>query len=171
MEVSGQHHAPAALYPGERTPGTHWTGGWVGPRADLDAKARRKILCLCRGLNPGRPVRSQTLYWLSYPGYYILCINIKMDLRRMGCDDVHWILLTLGRFQWWTAVNMIMDLRVPNMTRNFLGRWATVSLWKRLHSWNKFFVLLFGLFRNAGITFRTLLHAWTQQTITSVTAS
>jgi hypothetical protein len=50
------------------TPGTHWTGGWVGPRAGLDAEARRKILCLCRGSNPGRPVGSQTLYWLSYPG-------------------------------------------------------------------------------------------------------
>jgi hypothetical protein len=49
------------------TPGTHCTGGWVGPRAGLDAEARGKILCLCRGTNPGRPVRSQTLYWLSYP--------------------------------------------------------------------------------------------------------
>jgi hypothetical protein len=54
--------------PGERTPSTHWAGGWVGPRAGLDAGARRKILCLCRGSNPGRPVHSQTLYWLSYPG-------------------------------------------------------------------------------------------------------
>jgi len=27
-----QRHAPAALYPQER-PGTHCTGGWVGPRA------------------------------------------------------------------------------------------------------------------------------------------
>jgi hypothetical protein len=36
MEVSGQPHAPATLYPGERTPGTHWIGGWVGPRAGLD---------------------------------------------------------------------------------------------------------------------------------------
>jgi hypothetical protein len=23
------------FYPGERAPGTHWIGGWVGPRADL----------------------------------------------------------------------------------------------------------------------------------------
>jgi hypothetical protein len=54
--------------PGERSPGTHWTGGWVGPRAGLDAEARRKIVCLCRGSNPGCPVRSQLLCWLSYPG-------------------------------------------------------------------------------------------------------
>jgi len=33
--VSGKQHAPAVLYPRERT-GTHFTGGWVGPRAGLD---------------------------------------------------------------------------------------------------------------------------------------
>ena len=35
--VSGQQHAPAALYPRER-PGTHFTGGWVDPRAGLDGR-------------------------------------------------------------------------------------------------------------------------------------
>ena len=35
--VSGQQHALAALYPRER-PGTHFTGGWVGPRAGLDGR-------------------------------------------------------------------------------------------------------------------------------------
>ena len=30
--VIGQQHALAALYPRERL-GTHFTGGWVGPRA------------------------------------------------------------------------------------------------------------------------------------------
>jgi hypothetical protein len=48
------------------TPGTHWTGGWVGPRASLDAESRRRILCPCRGSKSGRPVRSQSLYWLSW---------------------------------------------------------------------------------------------------------
>jgi len=32
--VSGQQHALAALYPRER-PGTHFTEGWLGPRAGL----------------------------------------------------------------------------------------------------------------------------------------
>jgi hypothetical protein len=27
----------------ERAPGTHWIGGWVGPRAVLDAVVKRKI--------------------------------------------------------------------------------------------------------------------------------
>ena len=35
--VSGQQHAPAALYLRER-PGTHFTGGWVGPRLGLDGQ-------------------------------------------------------------------------------------------------------------------------------------
>jgi hypothetical protein len=63
--VSGQRHAPATLYPGERTPGTHCTGGWVGPRAGLDTVATGKILLPLPGLeprSPGRPARSQTLY-------------------------------------------------------------------------------------------------------------
>jgi hypothetical protein len=34
--VSGQLHAPAALLPRKEPPGTHWMGGWVGPRASLD---------------------------------------------------------------------------------------------------------------------------------------
>jgi hypothetical protein len=32
MGMSGQRHASAALPPGKRT-GTHFTGGWVSPRA------------------------------------------------------------------------------------------------------------------------------------------
>jgi hypothetical protein len=35
MGVSGQRHAPAALYPGERTPGTHWIGGLHAPNRSL----------------------------------------------------------------------------------------------------------------------------------------
>jgi hypothetical protein len=49
--------------PGERTPGIHWIGGWVGPRAGLDAEAWKKIIWACRGPNPDRPARSQTLYF------------------------------------------------------------------------------------------------------------
>jgi hypothetical protein len=35
LEVSGQLHAPEAL-PQGKSSGTHWIGGWVGPRAGLE---------------------------------------------------------------------------------------------------------------------------------------
>jgi hypothetical protein len=40
--VRGQRHAPAALYPRER-PGSHCTGGWVGPRAGLDKCGKSRL--------------------------------------------------------------------------------------------------------------------------------
>jgi hypothetical protein len=36
-------------------PGTHWIGGWIVPRAGLDAVEWRKIARHCRESNPGRP--------------------------------------------------------------------------------------------------------------------
>jgi hypothetical protein len=64
MGVSGQRHAWAARYPRERTPGTHCSGGGMGPRDGLDTEARRKILSPVPGIesrSPGRPSRSQTI--------------------------------------------------------------------------------------------------------------
>ena len=56
---------PPALYPRERH-GTHFTGGWVGPRAGLDG---RKISSPT-GFDPepSSPV-AQSLYRLSYPAH------------------------------------------------------------------------------------------------------
>jgi hypothetical protein len=51
QEVSGQCHAPAALYPRERTPDTHLTEGWVGPRAGLDTEVKGKILLSLPGID------------------------------------------------------------------------------------------------------------------------
>jgi hypothetical protein len=51
MDVSSQLHAPAAL-PSGKNPGTHWIGGWVGPRAGLDAVVKRKIPSPSRDSNP-----------------------------------------------------------------------------------------------------------------------
>jgi len=49
---------PRPLYPLRKSPGTHWTGGWEGPRVGLDAVAKRENPCprripahrRCRGL-------------------------------------------------------------------------------------------------------------------------
>jgi hypothetical protein len=50
--VSGQLHAPAALPPKKRALGTHWIGGWVGPRVILEAVVKRKIPSPRREPNP-----------------------------------------------------------------------------------------------------------------------
>jgi hypothetical protein len=49
----------------EIAPGTHWAGGWVGPRIGLDVTKKIKMLHLL-GIEPqlSRP----QLYRLSYPG-------------------------------------------------------------------------------------------------------
>jgi hypothetical protein len=70
--------------PGERTPGTHSTGDWVGPKAGLDTEARGKIFSPLLGIeprSPGRPAHSQTLYRLSYPAHLPPC-PLYTALRR-----------------------------------------------------------------------------------------
>jgi hypothetical protein len=70
MELSGELHGLAALFPGERAPGTHSIGGLVGPRASLD-DVEDKIFFTPPGLElrpVGRLARSQSLYRLCYPG-------------------------------------------------------------------------------------------------------
>jgi hypothetical protein len=57
MEVSGQLHAPVALPPAKRVPGTHWKGGWVSHYTQTDtwpSKTQHNITqyrekCLKRG--------------------------------------------------------------------------------------------------------------------------
>jgi hypothetical protein len=62
--VSGQRHALAALYPRERTPGTHWIGGWVGLRAGVFTEAIEKSLA---------SVRDRTLVVQSVVRHYTDC--------------------------------------------------------------------------------------------------
>jgi hypothetical protein len=61
---------PGRFIPGERTPGTHWIGGWVDLRVGLDYVKKKKFLTLSGlELRPlGHPARSQSLYRLCYPG-------------------------------------------------------------------------------------------------------
>jgi hypothetical protein len=66
MEVSCQLHVPAAALP-EKEPGIRWIGGWVGPRAGLDAVAKRKIPVPGGNRTPVVQPTAWTLYWPSYP--------------------------------------------------------------------------------------------------------
>jgi hypothetical protein len=62
---------PGLYTTGRRAPVIHCVGGWVGPRADLDAVAKRKISCLLREFNPSLPACSLAtiLSYLGSPGY------------------------------------------------------------------------------------------------------
>jgi hypothetical protein len=51
---------------GEGASGADWVGGWVGPRACLDAEARRKILCPCRDGTRVVHFVVNTPCWLNY---------------------------------------------------------------------------------------------------------
>jgi hypothetical protein len=53
---------PQPLYPRERVPGTHCIGGWVGPKASLDAVVKGKIPSHYWDLNPCYSVHSPVLY-------------------------------------------------------------------------------------------------------------
>jgi hypothetical protein len=82
--VNDQHHDLAAFYLQEWMSGTCWIGGWVCFRAGLDTEARGKILFPYWGSNPGCPVCSQTLCWLSYSGPYtwtLAFLNFKFKCR------------------------------------------------------------------------------------------
>jgi hypothetical protein len=72
-----------AFTPGERTPSTHYTGGWMGHRAGLDTEARGKILCPRRGSNPDRPVVRPVIRhctdWAN-PAHKIYCMGTKIRL-------------------------------------------------------------------------------------------
>jgi hypothetical protein len=59
---------PGRFIPRKRGPGTHCIGGWVGPRAGLDAVVQTEIRSPYRdsNLSPNQPVASAVP--LSYPG-------------------------------------------------------------------------------------------------------
>jgi hypothetical protein len=54
---------PGRFTPGERAPGTHWIGGWVGPRTGLDDVEKRKILDPTGTRTPTSPSQNQALYF------------------------------------------------------------------------------------------------------------
>jgi hypothetical protein len=103
------------LYPRGTIP-SNWIGGWVGSRAGLNDVEKRKFLALpgleLRSL--GWPARSQSLYRLRYPDSWVCRCrwenNIKMNLKEIGWEDVHWVHLAQDRAQWHALVNTVMQL-------------------------------------------------------------
>jgi hypothetical protein len=64
---------PGRFIPKERASGTHWIGGWVGPRAGLDAVVKRKIPTTAGSRNRDHPARSPALYHWANPDHEWIC--------------------------------------------------------------------------------------------------
>jgi hypothetical protein len=82
MKVSGQRHTmvppgKGPWYPLHRRLGESLELVWT---QRLEEK-----FCLCQGPNPGRPVCSQTLYWLSYPSssYYPCVVQQTINIYQL----------------------------------------------------------------------------------------
>jgi hypothetical protein len=94
---------PGCFTPEETAPGTHWIGGWVGASVGLHAVEESKISCSCRESNPGRPVRSSSLCWLSYPG------SEWWDMKEVeqSCRAVIWSLIPASVWRSWGRTRRI----------------------------------------------------------------
>jgi hypothetical protein len=104
---------PRPLYPRGKSPGAHWIGSWVNPRACVDDLEKRKFLTLSRlKLRPlGRPARSQSLYRLPYLGSFhspIRLHGVVLNYLSTGpmYDRMVQLLWIMNRMDWtWHMLN------------------------------------------------------------------
>jgi hypothetical protein len=89
---------PRLLLPQER-PGTHCTGGWVGPGAGLDRCGKSPPTGI---RSPDLPARSELLYRLRYPGslmsYTYLYTSIFSINTFTHTDDPYLIMIFKHEF-------------------------------------------------------------------------
>jgi hypothetical protein len=76
---------------------------WAGHVARMGEK-RNAYRILVGNSEGKRPLGKSRRRWVD---------NIKMDLRKIGWDDIDWIDLIQNRDQWRALVNAVMNLRVP----------------------------------------------------------
>jgi hypothetical protein len=69
----------------ERAPGIHWIGGWVSPRAGLDAVVKRKMSSPCWDLNPWSSGPQPSAIPLSYPGSK----DLTRGWRKLHNEELH----------------------------------------------------------------------------------
>ena len=76
---------PGRLYPRERR-GTHFTGGWVGPKAGLDGA--ENLFSTGIRHRTVQPV-AQSLYRLSYPAHNTQISSFQWELSCLTRTDRH----------------------------------------------------------------------------------
>jgi hypothetical protein len=79
---------PGRFAQGERAPDSNWIGGWMGPRAGLNAVEKRKSSAP-QGIKP----RPSSLYQLSYPGKQSMRKMIRMKdawITKNGTHERSW---------------------------------------------------------------------------------
>jgi hypothetical protein len=145
MEESGVSFTPRHFTTGgERVPGTHWVGGWVGPIVYPDAVQKRKIW----ESNTGRSARSLSLYRLSYNG-----LQMWSQIPKFLCwNYVNHTISFLGR-----AIAQAVSRRLPTAAARVQTRvWSRGILWWKKVALGQVFSVNFGF--PCQSTFHLLLH-------------
>jgi hypothetical protein len=95
---------PDRLTPGERAPGTHWIGGWVGPEP-VWTLWRRDKSCPCWESNPSRPARSWSdmnavyskfIFYLNF--VFNFFIYVGMLLTTSSFWNLGWLVQYISAF-------------------------------------------------------------------------
>ena len=108
---------PRPLYPRER-PGTHYTGGWVGPRARLDGCGKSRPPPT-GNRSPDRPAHSESLYRLSYRGRNVTLGGIVMG-EHLRLFDGDWGFIWLA-----VSVHAATALLATSFPVEFLENWGS----------------------------------------------
>jgi hypothetical protein len=90
---------PGRFTPRESAPGTHWIGGWVGPRAVLDTVVKIKILSPRRESNPRTPIfqpaaqGNDAMYFCGKDTNFSedFVTSIFKTTRRHNSEDLDWL--------------------------------------------------------------------------------
>jgi hypothetical protein len=78
---------------------------------DIGGKSRRK-----------EPLGSPRRRWVG---------NIKLDIRKIGWDEMDWIDLVQDRDHWRALMNTVMNLRVPHNAGKFLSSCSVCGFSRR----------------------------------------